>query len=258
MGRLDGKVALVTGGARGNGLGIALELARDGADVALADLSADALAPAAAEVEALGRRCAAVVADVTDEDAVERMLGEAAGALGGLDVLVNNAGIFPFKPIDEFTVEDFHKVIDINLLGPWLVCKHGYPLLKARGGGAIVNIASCSGHYGGAAPGGSLYDPSKAGLRQLTSTLAAEFAPHKIRVNAISPGEIVTPGSGGMEALEAGKFDDVIKLTPLQRMGFPEDVGRAAAFLASDDSSYITGTAIVLDGGTMAVWGWAP
>jgi 3-oxoacyl-[acyl-carrier protein] reductase len=126
--------------------------------------------------------------------------------------------------------------------------------MRRRGGGAIVNITSCSGHYGGATSGGSLYDASKAGLKQLTSSLAAEFGHHNIRVNAIAPGDIVTEARGGREALEGGEFDNAIARTSLGRVGFPDDVGSAAVFLASDDASFITGTTLILDGGAMAVW----
>lgn len=252
--RLDGKVAIVTGGARGNGLGIALQMAREGADLVLVDLSAATLERGREQIEKLGRRCQLIVADVGDEAAVRSTVAETMHTFGAIDVLVNNAGVFPFRPIDEFTTDDFHQVIAVNLLGPWLFAKHTFPEMRRGGGGAIVNITSCSGHYGGATSGGSLYDASKAGLSQLTSSLAVEFGPHNIRVNAIAPGDIVTEARGGREALERGEFDNAIARAPLGRVGFPDDVGRAAAFLASDDASFITGTTLILDGGAMAAW----
>jgi NAD(P)-dependent dehydrogenase (short-subunit alcohol dehydrogenase family) len=252
--RLDGKVAIVTGGARGNGLGIALAMAREGANIALVDLSAAALEPGRQQIEAVGRRCHPIIADVADEAAVRRTVAETMRAFDAIDVLVNNAGVFPFRPIDQFTTDDFHEVLGVNLLGPWLFAKYTFPEMKRRGGGAIVNITSCSGHYGGATSGGSLYDASKAGLSQLTSSLAAEFGPYHIRVNAIAPGDVVTEARGGYEAYERGEFDNAIARAPLGRVGFPDDVGRAAAFLASEDASFITGTTLILDGGAMAVW----
>ena len=253
-GRLDGRVAIVTGGARGNGLGIALAMAREGVDIALVDLSLESLEPAKEQIEELGRRCRTVAADVTHEAGVQRVIADATGAFGGIDIVVNNAGVFPFRPIDEFSVADFHRVIDVNLLGPWLFAKHALPALKKSGHGAIVNITSCSGHYGGATTGGSLYDSSKAGLKQLTSSLAAEFGPHAIRVNAIAPGDVVTEARGGLAALERGDLDNAVARTSLGRIGYPDDVGRVAVFLASDDAGFITGTTIILDGGAMAVW----
>lgn len=252
--KLDGKVAIVTGGARGNGLGIALAMAREGADLVLVDLSAEELERGREQIENLGRRCHPIVADVGDETAVRSTVEETMRAFDAIDVLVNNAGVFPFRPIGEFTTEDFHQVVGVNLLGPWLFAKYAFPEMKHGGGGAIVNITSCSGHYGGATSGGSLYDASKAGLSQLTSSLAVEFGPHNVRVNAIAPGDIVTEARGGQEAFERGEFASAIARAPLGRVGFPDDVGRAAVFLASDDSAFITGTTLILDGGAMAAW----
>ena len=128
-----------------------------------------------------------------------------------------------------------------------------FPALKRRGG-VIINITSASGHYGGASSGGSAYDASKGGLQQLTYALAAEFGPHHIRVNAIAPGVIVTERLGGQAFVETQGTAQEIARTPLQRLGLPADVGKVAVFLACDDSSYINGTTIVLDGGAMAVW----
>src|SRR5262249_56450869 len=164
-----------------------------------------------------------------------------------------NAGSAPFKPIDEFTTAEFARVLDVNLKGPWLCAKYALPLLKRRGG-VIINITSASGHHGGASSGGSAYDASKGGLRQLTYALAAEFGLHHIRVNAIAPGVIVTEPSRGPAFVGAESTTHQIPRTPLRRLGLPVDVGKAAVFLACDDSAYINGTTIVLDGGTMAVW----
>ncbi len=253
--RLAGRVALVTGAYRGNGLGIAQALARDGADLALLDLSEEAMEPARAQIEALGRRCVTIAADVTDPAAVQRAVETTVQTLGGLDILVNNAGVFPFKPIEEFTPEEFSRVLDVNLKGPWLLTRCALPELKKRPGSAsIVNITSCSGHYGGASPGGSAYDASKGGLRQLTYSLAAELGPHGIRVNAIAPGVIATEAQGGdtLQHSDWGKFE--IGRTPLRRLGEAADVGTVAAFLASDAASFVTGVTVILDGGAMAAW----
>ena len=251
--KLQGKVAVITGGLRGIGYAIALAMAQEGADLLLAGLSMDRAAQTEQEIKALGRRCMVVQADVADEETVKDMIARTVQHFGSLDILVNNAGIAPFKPIDEFTAAEFSRVLDVNLKGPWLCAKYAFPALKQRGG-VIINITSASGHYGGASSGGSAYDASKGGLRQLTYALAAEFGPHHIRVNAIAPGVIVTERPGGQALVEAEVTAHEIARTPLRRLGLPVDVGQAAVFLACDDSSYINGTTIVLDGGTMAVW----
>ena len=254
--RLAGRVALVTGAYRGNGLAIALAMAAEGADVALLDLAADLLRDAARRVEALGRRSLVLEADVTDEAAVQRSVGETVAGLGGLDILVNNAGVFPFKPIEEFDAREFSRVLEVNLKGPWMLCKYALPHLKRSrgGGGCVVNITSASGHYGGASPGGSAYDASKGGLRQLTYSLASEFGPHGVRVNAIAPGVIATEAQGGEALNESEWGKSEIKRTPLRRLGLARDVGSVAAFLASPDASYVNGVTIILDGGVMAAW----
>ena len=252
--RLAGKTVLVTGGAQGNGLGIAVAMAREGATLVLADLSRERMERGRREIEALGNPCHVVEADVSDEASVQNMIATAVEESGGLDVLVNNAGIFPFKPVEEFSRAEFERVLAVNLVGPWLCAKYAFPELTKRGGGAIVNITSCSGHYGGASVGGTAYDASKGGLRQLTLSLAAEFGPHNIRVNAIAPGVIVTEGTGGQQAFEQGNFDQEAAQTPLRRVGFPDDVGRVAVFLASPDSAFVNGTTVIVDGGAMAVW----
>jgi 3-oxoacyl-[acyl-carrier protein] reductase len=126
--------------------------------------------------------------------------------------------------------------------------------MKKRGGGAIINITSSSGHYGGASVGGNAYDASKGGLRQMTASLAAEFGPHQIRVNAIAPGVIVTEGAGGPAMAESDYAKIEVARTPLRRLGYPEDVGGVAVFLASSDSAYVNGVTVIVDGGAMAVW----
>src|SRR5256884_7885460 len=251
--KLHGKVAVVTGGLRGIGHAIALALAQEGADLLIAGMSMDRAAQTEQEIRTLGRRCVVVRADVADAEAVKAMIARTVQHFGGLDILVNNAGIAPFKPIDEFTAAEFSHILDVNLKGPWLCAKYAFPALKQRHG-VIINITSASGHYGGASAGGSAYDASKGGLRQLTYALAAEFGPHHIRVNAIAPGVIVTERLGGQAFVEMQGTAQEIARTPLQRLGLPADVGKVAVFLACDDSSYITGTTIVLDGGAMAVW----
>jgi NAD(P)-dependent dehydrogenase (short-subunit alcohol dehydrogenase family) len=251
--KLHGKVAVVTGGLRGIGQAIALAMAGEGAEILIAGRSMESAGQTEQAIQALGRRCVALQADVSDEDAVQRMLALTVQHFGGLDILVNNAGIALFKPIDEFTLAEFSRVMEVNLKGPWLCAKYAFPELKRRRG-TIINITSASGHYGGASAGGSAYDASKAGLQQLTYSLAAEFGPYGIRVNAIAPGVIVTDRLGGQGFVTSEIARHEIGRTPLRRLGIPADVGSVAVFLASDDASYITGTTIILDGGSMAVW----
>lgn len=252
-GSLAGRVALVTGAHRGNGRGIALAVARAHADVAVLDLSLGTLGEVRGQVEALGRRCVAIEADVTDEAQVQSAIAQVAGELGALDVVVNNAGVFPFKPISEFSAEEFGRVLDVNLKGPWLLAKHALPHLRERGG-SIVNITSCSGHYGGASAGGSAYDASKGGLRQLTYSLATEFGPQGVRVNAIAPGVIATEAMGGADLPQSAYGQSEIARTPLRRLGSAQDVGAVAVFLASPAASFVNGITVILDGGAMAAW----
>jgi 3-oxoacyl-[acyl-carrier protein] reductase len=251
--KLKGKVAVVTGGLRGIGHAIAVAMAQEGADLLIAGRSMERAAQTEQEIRALGRRCVVVQADVADEEAVKGMIARTEHHFGGLDILVNNAGTAPFKPIDEFTAAEFARVLDVNLKGPWLCAKYAFSILKRRGG-AVINITSASGHYGGASPGGSAYDASKGGLRQLTYALAAEFGPHHIRVNAIAPGVIVTDRPGEQASVGAESVAREIARTPLRRLGVSAEVAKAAVFLACDDAAYITGTTVVVDGGAMAVW----
>ncbi len=251
--KLQGKTALVTGGLRGIGRAIALAMAREGADLLIAGRSMDAAAETEQAIRTQGRRCVIMQADVSDEAAVRQLLDAAVRHFGGLDIVVNNAGIALFKPIEELTLAEFSQVLDINLKGPWLCAKYAFPELKRRRG-VIINITSTSGHSGGASPGGSAYDASKGGLRQLTCALAAEFGPYGIRVNAIAPGTIVTEAIGGQAFVESELGRQEVARTPLRRLGLPADVGTVAVFLACEDSSFINGATIILDGGTMAVW----
>src|SRR5215813_8642464 len=221
--KLHGKVAVVTGGLRGIGHAIAVAMAREGADLLIAGLSMDRAAPTEQEIRALGRRCMVVRADVAHEEAVKDLIACTVQHFGRLDILVNNAGIAPFKSIEEFTSAEFSRVLDVNLKGPWLCAKYAFPELK-RCGGVIINITSASGHYGGASSGGSAYDASKGGLRQLTYALAAEFGLHRIRVNAIAPGVIATEGLGEQLSVEADGTAREIARTPLRRLGLSADV----------------------------------
>ena len=258
MGRLDGKTALVTGGARGLGRGIVLELAKEGADIVIADVLTDVAEHTAAEVRQLGRQVTIVRMDVTDTRSVHIGVQQALNERGGLDILVNNAGVAPVHTGSEADEEDWDRCYEVNLKGMWKVSQAVVPHFLACGAGKIVNIASIAGRRGGAwiAP----YNASKAGVISLTQSQAQELGPQNINVNAICPGLIWTDiwrslGSadpGGDEAVNERRkrFDTIIESScALRREQTPEDIGKAVAFLASDDARNITGQALNVDGG---------
>jgi 2-dehydro-3-deoxy-D-gluconate 5-dehydrogenase len=246
---LTGRTAIVTGGAKGIGLGIARRLHEAGASVLVADLDLPAGEQA---TEALRARRAdsalAVRSDVSDPESVERMVHTAVESFGGIDVLVNNAGIFPMLGLRDLDVETFRRVVDVNLVGLFLCTKAVSARMIAQGrGGRIVNITSIDALHPSMV-GLAHYDASKHGAWGFTKNVALELAPNGIWVNAIAPGGIRTPGTGDMDDAALKGFEAMI---PMRRMGDPDDIGRAALFLASDLSSYMTGSQIVVDGGRL-------
>ncbi len=246
---LTGRTAIVTGGAMGIGLGIARRLHEAGASVVVADLDGAAGEKAAATLEA-GRAdsALAVRCDVSDSESVERTVQAAVEAFGGVDILVNNAGIFPLLALSELDLETFKRVIDVNLTGLFLCTKAVSAQMIAQGrGGRIVNITSIDALHPSMV-GLAHYDASKHGAWGFTKNVALELAPHGIYVNAIAPGGIRTPGVGDMDQANLKGFEAMI---PMGRMGDPDDIGRAALYLASELSSYMTGTQIVVDGGRL-------
>lgn len=249
-GRFTGKVALVTGAASGIGRRIAERLAAEGAAVVLADRSGPAAEQAAAALAAEGRSARAVEGDVTHAADCQRMVEDATTHFGGLDVLVNSAGIGRGGPIAELPESDWDVVLDVNLKGTFLVCRAAFPALVARGGGAIINLASLAGMA--ASPGFGAYAASKAGVIQLTRVLAVEGAPQGIRANSLCPVWIDTPLLEGYITRTpdpAATRRQMTAMIPLGRIGSVDDVAAAALFLASDEASFITGVALPLDGG---------
>jgi D-sorbitol dehydrogenase (acceptor) len=250
MTRLTGKVALVTGGARGIGRAICEALAEAGAKVVVSDLR---LEDAKQTADAIGGM--AVEMNVMDFDAIKRGVKVVEDALGGIDILVNNAGIFNMASIDKVTVEDYRRQYDINVGGTIFACQAVVPSMKKRGGGAIINFSSQAGRRGEANI--VLYCSTKAAVISITQSLALELAGDNIRVNAIAPGVIDTPMWDVVDAQFAEyenkpkgqKKREVGEAVPLGRMGVPKDVAGPVVFLVSDEARYITAQTLNVDGG---------
>lgn len=241
--RLKDKVALVTGGARGIGLAISKALAREGARIVIADINEDG---AKASAATLGPNHVGLKVDVADYDSVGRLMNEIVQQCGKLDILVNNAGIGGNTPFLDIKIEDWKRMISINLTGAFIVAQAASRQMVMQGqGGKIINIASLSGQRGG--NGRGAYGAAKAGLELLTKVMAVELAPHRINVNNIAPGAIET---------EMAKFahDQATRrayeyLIPMSRYGTPEEIADAAVFLSSDESRYVHGHTLNVDGG---------
>ncbi len=250
---LSGKAAIVTGGGGGIGLGMARGLASAGAALALVDRDADKLAAAQAELEGLGATAVTVQADVTDSAQVARMVGEAAAALGRVDILFNNAGITVPAPADELSEEDWHDVLNTNLTSAFLCSKACYPEFLKAGGGKIVNTGSIMSFF--SLPHSPVYSASKGGIVQLTKSLATAWAKNNIQVNCINPGFTHTDLTrAAIEKIGRQDFvERVTARTPAGRWGQPDDFRGAAVFLASAAADFISGAALVVDGGYSAV-----
>lgn len=246
MGKLDGRVALITGGARGQGEAEARLFVAEGARVVVADVLDEIAGKLAA---ALGPAARAVHLDVTKPEQWRRVVDEIAAREGRLDVLVNNAGIFRGGFIRSMSLDDYRAVVEVNQIGCFLGMQSCHGLLKAGGGGSIVNVSSVAGQKG--VPGASAYGASKWAIRGMTKTAALEFGRAKIRVNAICPGSILTP------MIAPTEFPGVDQQAfwaglPIPRAGEAEEVARVALFLACDDSAYVTGAELTIDGGETA------
>jgi NAD(P)-dependent dehydrogenase (short-subunit alcohol dehydrogenase family) len=247
-GKLAGKAALVTGSRRGIGRGIALELAREGADVVINGVGSQEQAEAVAEeVRRLGVKAAVAMGDVSRSADVQRVVDATCQALGGIDILVNNAGVESIVPFLELTEAEWDRVTSINLKGEWLCGQAAAKAMVSQGrGGAIVNIGSVQA--GMVLPGRTHYAPTKRGLEALTANMAAELAEHKIRVNCIHPGLIDTDMTAWVMK-DPNILPIVLDKIALKRAGAPEEIGRVVVFLASEDASYVTGQSLYVDGG---------
>jgi len=246
--KLSGKTAIVTGARRGIGHAIVLALAREGANVVVSDISQEDCQKVVNEIEGLGRKGLAIKCDVSSSNDVENMVKKTVAEFGRVDILVNNAGIIAYKPFLELTDEDWDKTLNVNLKGQFLCARAaGRDMVKNKRG-RIINIASISsGGCGIAFPLIAHYTASKGGVVALTEALALELTPQGINVNAICPGAIDPDMAKG--AKESGQLNQVLSRIPKGRLGQPEDIANLAVFLASQESDYISGAAIVIDGG---------
>jgi NAD(P)-dependent dehydrogenase (short-subunit alcohol dehydrogenase family) len=250
--RLDGKVALITGAAGGMGLVAAQLFAQQGAHVMIADFNAEGAEAAAAGIRADGGQAASVGGDVSRSADVEAMVSATVKAFGGLHVLYNNAGIMMGDDDNPVTTSEdvWDRTMDVNLKGVFLACKHGIPAMLASGGGSIINVASFVAHMGAATPQ-IAYTATKGGVLSMTREIAAIYARQGIRVNALCPGPVGTPLLAELWSDAARKARRVVHI-PMGRWAEAEELARAALFLASNDSSFMTGQSLIVDGGIVS------
>lgn len=245
---LRGKVAIITGAKQGMGRTHALKLALAGAKVVVSDISKEECQLVVDEIKKMKGEAIAVKCDISQKSDVDNLIKETLNAFKKIDILVNNAGIFPFKPFLEMSEQDFMKVINVNLKGYFLCSQAAAKEMAKQKSGSIVNISSIAALKGFA--GLSHYCASKGGIMAMTRVLALELAPMGIRINDIDPGAIETPGATG--GADKKGDEKMVAQVPLKRWGKPEEISNAVLFLASEESSYMTGSVIVVDGGWTA------
>ena len=244
---LTGKVAVVTGGNGGIGLGIAMGLAGAGANIVIAARSVEKTAQALEDIRALGVEAHGITVDVTQEPAIQRMITNTIDHMGRLDILVNNSGIAVRAQPQELTASQWDSVVDVNLRAAFLASKEAYPQMVKAGGGKVINVGSMYSIFG--SDWGAPYAASKGGLVQLTKSLAVAWAKDNIQVNAVLPGWIVTDLTRGIQDADTNRYDNISRRIPTGRWGEPSELAGAAVFLASTASGYVTGATLAVDGG---------
>ena len=244
---LTGKVAVVTGGNGGIGLGIAMGLAGAGANIVIAARSVEKTAQALEDIRTLGVEAHGITVDVTQEPAIQRMVTSTIDHMGRLDILVNNSGIAVRAQPQELTASQWDSVMDVNLRAAFLASKEAYPQMVKAGGGKVINVGSMYSIFG--SDWGAPYAASKGGLVQLTKSLAVAWAKDNIQVNAVLPGWIVTDLTRGIQDADPNRYDNISRRIPTGRWGEPSELAGAAVFLASTASDYVTGATLAVDGG---------
>lgn len=249
--RVEGKVALITGGGSGIGEETSLRLAEEGATVIVTDLHEEAAQETVHTIEKNGGKGIAMKQDVTSETEWETIVAEVVRQFERIDILFNNAGIYIIQSLRKTTLEDWNKLMNVNVTGVFLGMKHVAPIMREQGGGSIINISSTVGLQG--APGHTLYGASKGAVRAMTKSVAMEYAPAQVRVNSLHPGYLDTAmaeyGAGASKTTTDALGE---QLYPLGRIGERQDAAYAVLFLASDESAYMTGSEMVIDGGAHA------
>ncbi len=248
--QMEGKLAVITGAATGIGRATALLFAQEGAAVAVGDINEAGARQTVADIETAGGKAWFFPCDVTNAGDVAALFNNAAGVMGGIDVIVNNAGVQRSGRVTEFSEADWDLLMDVNPRSCFLGAKYGVPYLRERGGGSIVNVSSLAGLKGG--PGMTAYSASKGAIIAFTRALAEELAPDNIRANSVCPGWIDTPFNEPAIEFMGGRAqqEEMVQQTvPLKRQGTPEEIAPGILYLASDASSYVTGQELVIDGG---------